>query len=154
MAWNPAELLNSLYSNYGGSGGDHSSQGIVTYSLGFSNPVLSFKPIGLNQQNGTAISNKLAIKDSTNFDIKQIKTKWYPDNRSVRDSLASQNITNYQYHIDEMKMHSNSNNFVENIFTPSIDILMNMNNYRFVYNKPITKYTTMNSIPTRRNITS
>ena len=46
MNWNPgaltSKLTNNRYSNFGSSDGDKTAQGVVSYSVGFVHPALSF----------------------------------------------------------------------------------------------------------------
>ena len=136
--------LNQIFNSaLGYNGGDKGGQGIVTYSVGFTNPVLNFNSLGLSAENNKAISPKLKVSNNANFDLDPIKTKLYRDNRSIRSTLMAQNITNYPYFVDQTSVYpseygESSNTNVENVFTPSVNVLMNMNNYRFEYNQPIT----------------
>ena len=147
MKWNPSSFVNNItnnrYSNFGNSNGDKSSQGIVSYSVGFVHPALSFNAYGLNQSNTANINGNLRISNSDTFDLERIKTKLLRDNRSVRESLMSVNPTEYNMFVENLNVYPDDTgeetfNTVENIFTPSVNVLMNMNNYRFQYNSEIT----------------
>ena len=147
MNWNPLSLLsktvNNRFNNFGTSDGSANSQGIVSYSVGFVHPALSFNSLGLTKQNETDIKSKLQIANDSSFDLTGIKTKLLRDNRSSRTMLASLNPTEYGSFIDQMSINTGESNSstiseVENIFNPSVNVLMNMNNYRFEYKESIT----------------
>ena len=148
MNWNPgaltSKLTNNRYSNFGSSDGDKTAQGVVSYSVGFVHPALSFNSYGLNSQNAANIQSQLKISNVKAFDLSGIKTKLLRDNRSSRAALASMNPTEFGGFIDQLSMYPMNDNGtsdkdgVENVFTPSVNVLMNMNNYRFQYDNPIT----------------
>ena len=73
MNWNPgaltSKLTNNRYSNFGSSDGDKTAQGVVSYSVGFVHPALSFNSYGLNSQNAANIQSQLKISNVKAFDL-------------------------------------------------------------------------------------
>ena len=122
---------------------DKSKGGIMTYGGGFTHPLTSFKSYGLNKNNKSILENKLEFKNEFS-DI--IKTSQYRSFRTINQSLAQINPIEQKLYrsfttMNPIGFDANTPQY-ENIFSPSAQMLVNINNYRFKYNtKIITFYT-------------
>ena len=113
---------------------------IVFSSVGFTNPKLGFQSHHLNSSNANTINSLIGNneKDPVNEQIPTYKIKNLHD---IRDHLLDRTesiIWNHDYW-NFMPILNNENSGVtyENIFHPSADILFNMNNYNYIYNKEV-----------------
>ena len=121
---------------------DKPTNGIWFNSVGYTNPKLGFRAVGLSNKNFSIINEKLGA-GIAGEDL-NIKTYNYEYNRDVREAMMKINPLNHshQWKFDNAHPYDYNSSgpqqvIYENMFKPSADILMNMNNYRFVYDNPV-----------------
>lgn len=125
-----------------------SSGGILTFPNGFSNPILGFRSKGLTTKNKQILNNASANR-LKNTSFSEIPTSFFRDFRVVNKELAKINpstsnfvremSSNYKTLLDNYDKNSSLVKY-ENIFRPAANILVNMNNYRFAYNAPLSVF--------------
>ena len=113
---------------------------ILSYGGGFTDSVMGFQSWGLNNsQFGKHINKLHSVKDIKSFNLENIRTRFYKDNRSVtqfENPLDTNIYTPYKSYYGNSSVNNNVSN-VENIFNPDINSLLLMNNYKFQYKEPI-----------------
>lgn len=114
------------------------SNNIYYSSVGFTNPKLGFISRGLSEHNFNIISNKIGSFDNSD-NINKIKTYNYEYTNDVREAMLKINPTLSKHQWEFIKMEPNTTTKVryENVFHPSADILVDINNYKFKYKNDI-----------------
>ena len=143
MAFSVSNILNNLYSKNSNNSSnvsmDKSKGGILMYGGGVINPILAFKSWKLNDSNYRDLTSKLT-NVKTNF-TDTIKTSQYRSFRTVNKTLETINPISQSSYQQFTSMESpDSATTYENIFSPSANLLVNMNNYRFKYNNKIITF--------------
>ena len=113
---------------------------ILSYGGGFTDSVMGFQSWGLNNsQFGKHINKLHSVKDIKSFNLENIRTRFYKDNRSVtqfENPLDTNIYTPYKSYYGNSSVNNTVSN-VENIFNPDVNSLLLMNNYKFQYKEPI-----------------
>ena len=132
----PANITSSINKN----NQQLSGQNIYFSSVGYTNPNLGFVSHNLTSNNFRIIQEKLGV-NNTNDDL-GIKTFNYEYTNDVRDAMLKINpsLSNYSWGfapVQPQNITSDNNIYYENIFKPSAEILVDFNNYKFVYDNTI-----------------
>ena len=132
----PANIISSINKN----NQQLSGQNIYFSSVGYTNPKLGFVSHNLTSNNFGIIQRTLGV-NNTNDDL-GIKTFNYEYTNDVRDAMLKINpsLSNYSWGFEPVQpqnITSDNNIYYENIFKPSAEILVDFNNYKFVYDNTI-----------------
>ena len=125
---------------FGTSVSKSNSANILFSSIGYTNPKLGFVSRGLTKNNFNIINSKLgSLKSGEDINI---KTYNYEYTNDVREAMMKINpsLSTHHWEFFNVLPHgitSQDNVKYENIFHPSTDLLININNYKFIYNDTI-----------------
>ena len=131
----PSNLISKLFRGNGISG-----QNIYYSSVGYTNPKLGFVSRGLTNSNYSIIQSKLGkMERGEDLDIQTYNYEYTSD---VREAMLKLNPSLNKYHwefssADVYKRTAADNIYYENAFHPSSEMLVNFNNYKYIYNNPI-----------------
>ena len=76
----------------------------------------------------------------SSFDLSRIKTINLSLNSEMKGILTDKkvfNFSNFEGYSDNVEVYRPANNRYENVFSFPLEILRNINNYRFIYNSPL-----------------
>lgn len=145
-------ILKNLFNGLGSNIFDNVSDGIdntassknviLSYGGGFTDSVMGFQSWGLNNsQFGKQVNKLHSVNDIKSYNLENIRTRFYKDNRSVTQFSNPLDTSIYTEYVSTNTGNKSEKEFkvnnVENIFTPNVSSLLLMNNYKFKYEKPL-----------------
>lgn len=116
----------------------NNQSGILYSSVGLTNPKLGFISRGLTNNNFNIINQKVGSFNQ-NDTIERIKTFNYEYTNDVREAMMKINpmLSKHQWEFFNVQPVGQSNVVYENVFHPSSTMLVDINNYKFMYQNPI-----------------
>lgn len=114
------------------------SSNIYYSSVGFTNPKLGFISRGLSDENYNKIFNKLGGDQRLENISDNLKTYNIEYTEDVREAMLKINptLSKHQWQFTSVPSPNSSVRY-ENVFHPNANLLVNINNYKFIYKEEI-----------------